>query len=119
MLADVPPAEFPGAVDPAVTGQIPDRRDTRIAELEERLDEVTQQLLAARDAAAGAEAELAATKSHTVEVEHQLHVRIVEVTELQQRVLELTEQADEHAGRPNPVAKRISPLLARAARLNQ
>lgn len=117
MLVFVPPTESPGAVEPAITGQV-DHRDTRIAELEDRLDDVVQQLLAARDAAAGAEAELAAVKAHTVEVEHQLHVRIVEVTELQQQLEQLT-AAEEPPARPNPVVKRISPLLARAARLNQ
>jgi chromosome segregation ATPase len=111
-------AESPPPVDPAVTGQVPDQRDTRIAELEDKLDDLAQQLLAARDAVAGAEAELAAVKAHTVEVEHQLHVRIVEVTELQQRVEDM-EQAQQQSARPNPVAKRISPLLARAARINQ
>ncbi len=95
-----------------------DPRDRQIEDLMHRLDDVSQQLLQARDAVVGAEAELSASKARTAELEHHLHVRILEVTELQNKVLELTAEQTVPE-RPNPVARRFSPLLARTARSQQ
>ena len=105
------------AASPADSRDPGDPRDARIAELEARLDDVAQQLLQARDAAVGAEAELSVARARIAEIEHHLHVRIVEVTELQRTVLELTGEEAAPGDRPNPVARRLSPLLARSARL--
>lgn len=95
-----------------------DPRDRQIEDLRSRLDDVSQQLLQARDAVIGAEAELSASKARTAELEHHLHVRIIEVTELQNKVLELS-AGQAVPERANPLAKRFSPLLARTARSPQ
>ncbi len=80
---------------------------------------MSQQLLQARDAVLGAEAELSVAKARAAEVEHHLHVRIVEVTELQAKVLQLSDGQEQGTERPNPTARRFSPLLARSSKLNQ
>ncbi|MGI9597137.1 MAG: hypothetical protein ACR2QK_13315 [Acidimicrobiales bacterium] len=90
-----------------------------MAELRARLDDVSQQLLQARDAVVGAEAELSVAKARLAEVEHHLHVRVAEVTELQNKVVQLSGDGEPSIERPNPVARRLSPLLARTTKLGQ
>ncbi len=58
----------------------PDQTETE--RLQARLDELAQQVLAARDAAIGAQAELGVALARTRELEHQVHVRDVEIAEL-------------------------------------
>ncbi len=58
----------------------PDQTETE--RLQARVDELAQQVLAARDAAIGAEAELGVALARTAELEHQVHVRDVEIAEL-------------------------------------
>lgn len=89
-----------------------------LAAMQQRLDGLTQQLFQARDATRGAEAELGAARARIREVEHRLHVTTVEVEELREKMLQLT-SAGRAEARPNPVAKRLSPLLARTAKLGQ
>jgi hypothetical protein len=53
-----------------------------IDRLRRRVDELSQQVLGARDAAVGAEAELGVARSRIVELEQRVHVLTVEVDEL-------------------------------------
>lgn len=55
---------------------------TETERLQQRVDELAQQLLQARDAAVGAEAELGVVRARVGELEHQVHVRDVEIDEL-------------------------------------
>ena len=91
----------------------------RLAELQARLDDVSQQLLVSRDATLGAEAELSVALARIAELEQRLHVSTIEVDELQEKVLLLTTAREATPQHPNPVARRLSPLLARAARATQ
>lgn len=100
-----------------------DPRDAEISQLRGTLDEVSQQLLEARDLIVGAEMEVGAAKARVREVEHQLHVTTVEVEELRDRMALLAageaasqQQGHEHRSGPN-MAKRLSPLLGRNPKL--
>lgn len=53
-----------------------------VERLRARVDELAQQLLGARDAALGAEAELGVARARIAELEHQVHIRSVEIDEL-------------------------------------
>jgi hypothetical protein len=64
--------------DPAV----PTGPRTESELLQRRVDELSQQLLGARDAALGAEAELGVARGRVTELEQQVHVLTVEVAEL-------------------------------------
>lgn len=55
---------------------------TEAQRLQAKVDELAQQVLAARDAAIGAEAELGVVRARVGELEHQVHVRDVEIAEL-------------------------------------
>lgn len=66
------------APDPAV----PPGPRTDAELLQRRVDELSQQLLGARDAAIGAEAELGVARGRVTELEQQVHVLTVEVAEL-------------------------------------
>ncbi len=85
-------------------------------QLQARVDHLAQQLLQARDAAIGAEAELGVARARVAELEQHLHVRTVEVEELQQKVLALTADDDPAPDRPGAVARRLGPLMARTAK---
>ena len=61
---------------------------SEIDRLRRRLDELSQQVLGARDAAMGAEAELAVARARVAELEQQVHVRTVEIDELRQALAE-------------------------------
>ena len=79
-----------------------------------RLDELSQQLLGARDAAAGAEAELAVARARVAELEQQVHVRTVEVDELRQALAARPGGPD--IGRALASGRRVARGLARRAR---
>jgi hypothetical protein len=51
-----------------------------------QIDDLAQQVLGARDAALGAEIELGVARARITELEHQLHLREVELTELRARM---------------------------------
>jgi chromosome condensin MukBEF ATPase and DNA-binding subunit MukB len=55
---------------------------SEVERLRARGDELAQDVLAARDAARGAEAELAVARARIAELEHRLHVSAVEIDEL-------------------------------------
>ncbi len=61
---------------------------TEAERLQARIDELAQQVLAARDAAIGAEAALGVALARTGELEHQVHVRDVEIAELRAALAE-------------------------------
>lgn len=87
-----------GAIDP---------RDEEIRDLRRRLDDVSQQLLVARDAAVGADAERAVARARASELEHFLHVRTVEVEELTEQLRAITGADDgDDGGAPTAVAAR-------------
>lgn len=76
---------------------------TESAEMERlraRIDELAQQLLGARDAALGAEAELGVARARIAELEHQVHVRAEEIDELRS-VIEAAKAPPD--GGPGPV----------------
>lgn len=94
-----------------------DARDAEITRLLKKLDEVTQQLFQARDAAVGAEAELGVALAKLREVEHRLHVSTVEAGELREKILVLTGSGPSVADRAESAAGRLSPLLSRTVKL--
>ncbi len=63
---------------PAGSAPVP----TELDRLQRRVDELAQEVLQARDAAIGAEAELGVALARVGELEHQVHVRDVEIAEL-------------------------------------
>ncbi len=90
-----------------------DPRDREIIELRASLAEVSAQLTYARRSADAASEKLILATARATEMEHHLHRRIIEVTELKKRVAELEAVIEPDESRPNPVARRFSPLLAR------
>ncbi len=96
---------------------VPDARDAEIDRLLSKLDDVTQQLFHARDAAVGAEAELGVALAKLREVEHRLHVSTVEADELRDKVLTLTGAAAADGDASTSTQSRLSPLLGRTVKL--
>ncbi len=94
-----------------------DARDAEIDRLLAKLDDVTQQLFQARDAAVGAEAELGVALAKLREVEHRLHVSTVEADELRDKVLVLTGATEADGETASPAPGRLSPLLGRTVKL--
>lgn len=66
---------------PEVIGRV-----SEVEALQQRVDELAQQVLQARDAAIGAEAELGVARARVGELEHQVHVRDVEIDELRRAI---------------------------------
>lgn len=97
-----------------------DPRDDEIERLRRQLDEVTQQLLVARDAAVGADAERSVARARVSELEHHLHVREVEVEELTERLRTLSEADQRSPGTAETFGRRVESVGRRVAdRLNE
>lgn len=77
-----------GCVPPHATSLSPSHapvspeRSSESERLQRRIDTLAQQVLQARDAVLGAEAELGVVRARVAELEQQVHVRDVEIAEL-------------------------------------
>lgn len=96
-----------------------DPREAEIERLQAVLDRAGQEMLEARDALIGAEAELGVARARVREVEFQLHVSSSEVEELRKRVLQLAGAEETQPERQNGMSKRLSPLLGRTPKHNR
>lgn len=99
------------AIDPGSPGS--DAEEIRALRAE--LDEVTQQLLVARDAALGADAERSVARARVSELEHHLHVREVEVEELTERLRMLNDGNQNGPTGAGELARRAGSVGRRAA----
>ncbi|MEM9561778.1 MAG: hypothetical protein AAGA93_04120 [Actinomycetota bacterium] len=106
-----PPSAGPGAAP------VP----TELDRLKRRVDELAQEVLQTRDAALGAEAELGVVRARVGELEHQVHVRDVEIAELRAALDARSATGDVSAALTSGLATgdRLARGLARRARASR
>lgn len=102
----VPPADQEDSDAPV------DPRDREIVELRARLAAAADQLGQARRTEETLNQRLLLSTARATEMEQHLHRRIMEVIDLKNRMARMEAGKDRKEARPNPTARRFSPLLA-------